>query len=94
MKPIRMNDQILTRAEVAKMLRVNERTVLALSNRGDLPCLVIGRGANAKRVYLERDVQKFIESRRDQASSRLKFEVRPRLSGEGRTVRRRRPKAP
>lgn len=71
-------DQLLTRREVARILRVSERTVLALTNRGDLPCVKLGRGENAKRLYLNQDVCSFIEVRREEASSRRIVEARSR----------------
>jgi excisionase family DNA binding protein len=48
---------LLTAPEAARLLAVSERTVWALTDRGELPCVRIGR---AKR-YDPRDLAEFVE---------------------------------
>ncbi|MEP7027664.1 MAG: helix-turn-helix domain-containing protein [Candidatus Eisenbacteria bacterium] len=51
---------LLTVREVASILRVNYRDVYALANRGELPCVRIGRRVR----FLPGDIARWVEARR------------------------------
>ena len=51
---------LLTAREVAKTLAISPRLLWTLTNRGDLPCVRLGRAVR----YDRRDVERFINQRK------------------------------
>ena len=56
---------LLTVDDVARILRLSKRHVLALADSGELPCINVGLGeTNLSRRFSEEDLQAFIDARR------------------------------
>lgn len=75
-----MEDDILTIEDVAKYLRVSERTVYDWAQKGEIPCGKIGTVWRFKKSDIEKWVNERLSSNSHLSSPNMKIEVRNILS--------------
>ena len=64
-KPVEAPQLLMRPDEAAKALAISPRTLWALANRGEIPCVRIGRSVR----YDPRDLQDWIEQRKNHGTN-------------------------
>lgn len=59
-----VSDEILDYAQVARLMRVSQKTVERWAIKGELPSSKLGDSPHARRVFRRSEVMAFIDSRR------------------------------
>lgn len=80
-----MPDEILTLPDVARLLRVAEKTVYTLAQRGELPAFKVGGQWRFKRLDIDRWIEERKQSARPASASKHAAPERSGLTTAKRT---------